>query len=148
MKELYMLKKVCRTWSHVANDDKLWQNLKFSSLLDQELNTSSTDKITIQQNVYKIETKIKNLCDNSELKNKFSFIRVLDLSDIHFLTCDHLELILSNCNSKNIIDLSLANCKKISNSNNNKLFENVIADYCFNLKLLNFSGLMVNYFIY
>lgn len=145
IRELNKIKNVCKNWSIVANDAKLWHNLKFSSLLEQELTSNTTDKITIQQNVLKIETKIKSLCSNVDVKTKFNYIRILDLSDLNFLTCDHLELILSNCNSKYIFDLSLANCKKINNSSENKLFENVIADYCQNLNYLNLSGLMVNY---
>lgn len=144
MRELNKIKNVCKNWSIVANDAKLWHNLKFSTLLEQEFTSNTTDKITIQQNVFKIETKIKSLCSNADLKANFNYIRILDLSDLYFLTCDHLELILSNCNSKNIFDLSLANCKKINNSNENKLFENVIADYCQNLNYLNLSGLLVN----
>ncbi|CAF0712633.1 unnamed protein product [Brachionus calyciflorus] len=139
--ELNNLKKVCRNWSTVADDAKLWHNLKFSCLLDPELLTNTNDKITINQIINKIDLKIKSLCLNTQFRLKFNYIRILNLSDVFYLTCDHLELILSNCNSKNIFDLSLANCKKLTCSTSNKLFENVIGDYCENLKFLNLSGL-------
>lgn len=142
MKQLDNLQNVCKYWSIVSDDSRLWFSVNFACLLKTEYSELKfSNKKTIQQFDKHLNILVKDL----KAKGKFNFIVKLDLSNLVLLNSEQLELILSNCNSDILTGLSVANCKRISHSNKNKnLFENVIADNCPKLKYLSLSGLDVN----
>lgn len=135
------LKSVCKYWSVVANEPKLWSNLKLSALFDQVFSKPQDDDKVIKKLTPKFDSKLQLLMNKIEIKEKFHHVKILNLSNLSCLTCDNLELIISNCNQKNLIDLNVSNCKKINFPA--KSFEEIISQYLPNLKSLGLAHLKV-----
>ncbi len=144
---LNRIRCVCKYWSIVANDARLWHTLDLSTVISQaylpKSNTISNSTKINKQMLAKFEKHVVKLVsqsvDNSN-SNKFAFITRLNLSNLFYLTCDVLELILKNCNPAHLIELDLSNCIKVHSSEKDLAMETVLAKHCPKLKSLNLSN--------
>jgi hypothetical protein len=167
------LKKVCKSWSRVADDPKLWRHLNVYSLMPCNLVTTQSPVKASSSSSQSSPSKA-NHRKLQELTNKFNvqlkraiksnmcklrFIVKLNLSHLVYMTCDDLELLLSNCNGQVLRELNVSHCKRISVSktsqalNNStesgsECFERVIGKYCPFLCNLDMSNLDVGFVSY
>ena len=130
LNELKRVRYVCKYWSIVSNDSQLWKNIYLSSIM-----TSNT----IKDDEKKFNKKFENFVEFSLRDNKFLYVEKLTIFNLHNITCDQIHSILTNCNSKILLDLSLVSCKKINNSSKNLQVEKVIGESCPNLRSLDLS---------
>ena len=133
--ELRKVRYVCKYWSAVSNDSQLWQTLALDKILPKH-----TEKNHPKQNETKFIKKFDKFLSCALEQNKFQFLVKLVVFDLQFLTCDHVHLILSNCNQKYFSELTLASCKKVNTSEKGLQIEKVVADFCPNLRLLDLSS--------
>ena len=144
--------KVCLYWSMVSEHAQLWHTLNLSTLFAAHFAVP----VSASSSPSKSPSKISRLNEMSntfhtQLKRivrvehaKFKHIVSLNLSHLTYLTCDDLELVLSNCNESILKILDVSNCRRVSTSNQaDKCFEKVIADNCSSLRHLNLASLDV-----
>jgi hypothetical protein len=141
LRKLDEFKKVCKLWSWVADDAKLYGSVDLSTHSALH-NSSLNNKSSVQMN--KFAARLRKLL-NLE-REKFKFITELNLNRLTCLTYDSFESMLKNyCNSAQLKYLNISNCKKLNHSSLRKdlepSFERLIGDSCPNLTRLDMSGL-------
>lgn len=148
VRELNNLKDVCKYWSYVANDNKLWFKLKMSALTSPKF-VMNSDKYKLEKNasskrdfnLFGIE--LKNRIDSAGFAEKLKFVVCLNLSNLVYLSCDGLELVLSHCDPAKLRELDVSNCQKLSVSTKGEQYENVLCLYCPNIRKLNLKSMGV-----
>ena len=151
--QLHSLRAVCKNWTAVGNDARLWHHVVVSNFFPAKYVEPKTASSSIQPKSKlntQLHTKFNSLLNkllrssiDGESNNKFRFVIRLDLSYLNCLTCDDLEVVLRNCNSSILRELNLSHCRKLFISAKSLSYEQVIADYCPNLKSLNLTKMEV-----
>jgi len=143
LNKIHILKNVCTNWAQVAQDPKLWHHINILNSLQLSVTKQHTSNKA--KDATRFDTKLNKFLNTAVRGNKFDYLSNLDLSSCAYLTCDHLEAILTACNPDVLRTLSLSHCKKVyaTKYDTEAVYEKVIADNCPKLTSLNLTGMHV-----
>jgi hypothetical protein len=127
------LGKVCRYWSQVADDDRLWRHLNLYSLMPASLTveakggangnechsptkssqspSKSGASTGHNRRLNEFHVQLRRIARANSRKLKF--VVKLNLSHLVYMTCADLVLLLSFCDGQQVRELSVAHCKRL-----------------------------------
>lgn len=150
VRELDRLKAVCKYWSHVADDPKLWWRLDMCKLLPPMYVCASAGNSSKQAfpnaNHAKFTRRLKAFISRSQFKLKQ--VHILNLNNLAYLDCDGLEIVLSKCEPNMIREINLSNCPRLHHvSSKNHNFESILSRSYPNLTSLHLDKIDVKFFV-